>query len=106
MLQGHKSQISSIAYDEYSNLIATASHDSNVKVWDLRAANNQAIYTFTEHPDVVKDLSISPDGKWIGSGGGDGVIKIWEISTGKMINNIPQHKPGSKHGITCIQYNP
>ena len=55
----------------------------------MRAANNQAIYTFTEHGGVVKDLSISPDGKWIGSGGGDGIIKIWEISTGKMIKNIP-----------------
>jgi len=102
VLQGHKAQISSIAYDEYSNLIATSSYDSNVKVWDLRASSNQAIFTFTGHNDTVRDISISPDGKWVGSGGGDGDIKIWEISTGKSITNIPQHKPGSKHHVSCI----
>ena len=96
-MSGHKSQITSIAYDEYSNLIATASHDTTVKVWDLRASNNQAIVTFTGHTDIVKDLSISPDGRWVASGGADGEAKLWEIDTGKIVNTIPQHKPGSRH---------
>jgi len=60
--------------------------DSNVKIWDLRASNNQAMYTFTGHNDVVRDLAISPDGKWVSSGGADGDIKVWEINTGKIIN--------------------
>jgi len=86
ILTGHKQQITSIVYDEFSNLIATSSMDSNVKIWDLRASNNQAMYTFTGHNDVVRDLAISPDGKWVSSGGADGDIKVWEINTGKIIN--------------------
>ena len=89
VLYGHKAQVTSITFDEYSNLIATSSHDSNVKIWDLRASNNQAVYTYTGHDDIVKDVSISPDGKWVGSGGADGDLKIWEITTGKSITNIP-----------------
>ena len=53
--------------------------------------------TFTGHNDIVRDLSISPDGRWVASGGADGDSKIWEIDTGKIINTIAQHKPGSKH---------
>jgi WD40 repeat protein len=46
VLSGHKTAITSIAYEEQSNLIATASKDSNVKIWDVRASTSQAIFTF------------------------------------------------------------
>jgi WD40 repeat protein len=43
-------------------MIASASVDSNVKIWDLRASNSQAIFTYQEHADTVRDVAISPDG--------------------------------------------
>jgi WD40 repeat protein len=46
ILKGHKTAITSIAYEKQSNIIATASVDSNVKIWDLRASNSQAIFTY------------------------------------------------------------
>ena len=70
-------------------MIATASADSNVKIWDLRASNSQAIYTYQEHTDTVRDLAISPDGQWVASGGVDGKLKIWEITTGRAVYELP-----------------
>jgi len=35
-LNGHKSNITSIAYEKEAKIIATASRDSDVKIWDLR----------------------------------------------------------------------
>ena len=46
ILAGHKTTITSIAYEKESKVIATASRDSNVKIWDLRTSNTSAILTF------------------------------------------------------------
>ena len=45
-LKGHKTGITSIALEEQSNLIATSSLDSTVRIWDLRAGSSSSIYTF------------------------------------------------------------
>jgi WD40 repeat protein len=68
-----------------------------VKIWDTRASTGSAIRTFSGHTDVVRDVAISPDGRWIASAGNEGVVKIWELDTCKIIKELPQHLPGSKH---------
>ena len=72
-------------------MIATSSADSNVKIWDLRASNRSAIITFEQHQGSVRDCAISPDGRWIASGGVDGIVKIWEVDTGKVVQDINCH---------------
>jgi len=39
--------------------------------------------TYTGHSDIVSDVAISPDGKWVASAGRGQHVKIWEIDTGK-----------------------
>ena len=56
-----------------------------MKIWDARASNSKAIFSFDKHTEAVKDISISPDGRWVASGGADGIVKIWELDTGKII---------------------
>ena len=87
-------------------MIATASKDSNVKIWDIRASTSQAVFTFQQHTDIVRDIAISPDGRWIASGGVGGSLKIWEMDTGKIVKELPQHPAGSNHQVTCVEYNP
>jgi len=55
---------------------------------------------------VVKDVAVSPDGKWISSCSAEGTVKIWELDTGKIIKDLAQHQPGSNHSINCLEYNP
>lgn len=83
VLAGHKSKITSIAYEEMNQIIATSSEDSTVKIWDLRTA--KSTFTYTGHTDSVNDVAISPDGKWVASAGKGQHVKIWEIDTGKQI---------------------
>lgn len=53
---------------------------------------------------MVKDVAVSPDGRWIASGGIGGVVKIWELDTGKVVYELPQSS--SKQSVNCIEYNP
>ena len=68
----------------------TSSDDATVKIWDARAINTNAIFTFSKHTAPVKDCAISPDGRWVASGGVDGLVKIWELDTGKIIEELPK----------------
>lgn len=54
----------------------------------------------------MNTVAISPDGQWAASGGDDGTLKIWEIGTGKIVNELPQHPVGSSFQTTCVEFNP
>lgn len=83
-------------------MIATASADCTVKIWDPRSSNSNPILTFQQHQKEVSDIAISPDGRWMASAGKEGLVKIWEIDTGKIIKEIKS----SQQPINCLDYNP
>lgn len=49
------------------------------------------IHTIPGHSDWVRSLTISPDGKTLISGSFDKNIKIWDLSTGELINTLSGH---------------
>lgn len=85
-LKGHMTQCTCLAegYNGTGTILVTGSEDTNVKVWDLRMKSNQCIFSFKEHQGAVLTVQLSPDSKWVASGGVDGALKIWDISTGRV----------------------
>ena len=37
------------------------------------------------HKNYVRALALSPDGRWLFSGGWDKLLRLWDLSTGKVI---------------------
>ena len=37
------------------------------------------------HVDVVTTVAVSPDGRWLASGGEDGTLRIWNVATGQAV---------------------
>jgi WD40 repeat protein len=55
----------------------SASYDNTLKVWDV--ATGECVATLEGHSGSVKSVAISPDGRRVVSGSGDGTLKLWGL---------------------------
>jgi tetratricopeptide (TPR) repeat protein len=51
-----------------------------------------AVNTLKGHEDSVRSVGFSPDGKKLASGSVDNTIKIWDVTTGKVLNTLKGHE--------------
>lgn len=85
-LDGHTDIVENVVYNTNGLLLASASDDGNVILWDLEPSRGEAERirtTFVGHRALVYDVAFSSDGMFLASGGGDGLVKVWDVNTGK-----------------------
>ena len=51
--------------------------------------SGKVLKTLDGHTDVVNDIAITSDGKYMVSGSNDKTARIWDLSTGKQIRILP-----------------
>ena len=79
---------------------------NDLRGWEwnrLNYVSDQSLMSFIAHPGHVNSLALSPDGKRIVSGGGDAIIKVWDIATGKELITIPK---AHTNEITSVAFSP
>jgi WD40 repeat protein len=57
--------------------LVTASADGQVRLWDARTAS--LLKGLTGHTDAILDMALSKDGKYVVSGGDDGVCRVFSL---------------------------
>ncbi len=74
-LKGHSDRINSLAFSPDGKILASASDDKTIKIWQL--ATGKLICTLTGHLAAVQSVAFSPNGLMLVSGSWDTTIKIW-----------------------------
>jgi Planctomycete cytochrome C/WD domain, G-beta repeat len=82
----HRDIILDMAYNASKGVLATASYDTEVKLWDI--AEGKPRHTLKEHSDAVYAVGFSPDGKLLASGGADRAVKVFEVASGKLLYTL------------------
>lgn len=90
VLEGHKNNVAAIAFSPDSKMLASASWDATIKLWDV--AMKSELHTFKGHKEAVNAVVFSPDGKVIASGSGDKTIKLWNVSERHEVDTFEDHK--------------
>ncbi|MEH1819446.1 MAG: WD40 repeat domain-containing protein, partial [Nostoc sp.] len=88
-LGGHANSVYGISFSPDGKMLASASGDKTVKLWDT--TTGKEIKTLTGHTNEVNGISFSPDGKMLASASGDKTVKLWDTTTGKEIKTLTGH---------------
>ncbi len=96
-LGGHAKQVYGVSFSPDGKMLATASADNTVKLWDT--STDKQIKTLKGHTNSVNGVSFSPNGKMLATASGDNTVKLWDTSTGKQIKTLKGHT-NSVNGVS------
>lgn len=106
-LPGHTAPVAALAFTPDGKYLFTASgvpawvrnlapplqEDDSVRQWEL--ATSREVRRFVGQNGAVTCLAVSPDGKWLLTGGHDSSVRCWDIATGELIRELaaPPSRP-------------
>ena len=67
-------------------------------LWRGKGSTTKARTIFRGHADQIMSVAFSPDGKTLASGCWDGVMKLWDLSSGQE-RTILKGRPGRIHSV-------
>jgi serine/threonine-protein kinase len=70
--------------------ILSAHADAAARLWTSDGVLRQIYHGGSR---FMSDADLSPDGSMVVAGGGDGLIRFWDVITGHPLWNLPAHKP-------------
>ncbi|GLA90150.1 hypothetical protein AtubIFM56815_005708 [Aspergillus tubingensis] len=99
MLMGHDKAVSVIAFSPDNRLIATASWDHTVIIWN--AATGRELQILHGHTNVVCAVAFSADSKMLASASWDETVHLWDSRTGLLMHTLH-----SVSTVTAVVFSP
>jgi platelet-activating factor acetylhydrolase IB subunit alpha len=97
-LVGHRSPVTSIAVHPLYSLVASASEDSTVKIWDYESAQYER--TLKGHTGVVNGVAFNSSGTLLASCSADMSIKLWDMKVYSCTATLRGHD----HTVSAVEF--
>jgi len=101
VLTGHRGQVLRIAFHPSYSLLASASDDATIKIWDWETGEFER--TLKGHTRAVQDVDFDSKGNYLVSCSSDLFIKLWD--TQNEWKNIKTF-PGHDHSVSSVRFMP
>ncbi|MEI2579562.1 WD40 repeat domain-containing protein [Scytonema sp. PRP1] len=100
VLQGHTSGVRCMRFSPDGQLLASGCRDGSIRLWSNYLSHdrhpkphsiNPSAKLLHGHADFVWDITFSPDGRLLVSGGRDGTLRLWNVQDGQSIHVLEGH---------------
>lgn len=98
-LNGHTQAVNAVTLSSDTQLLASGSDDTSVRVWQL---DGTLLHQLDGHADRVTSVAFSPDGSQLASGDASGEIRVWDAETGQFLKTLRDRGPW----ITQLAFSP
>ncbi|MGD1714327.1 eIF2A-related protein [Dapis sp. BLCC M172] len=88
-----QNKVSDVEFSQDGKMIATASHNGTVKLWNLQG---QLLQILKGHNSSISDIDFSPDRKTILTASDNGTVKLWNFQ-GQLLQILKGHNSGISH---------
>ncbi|KAL7507096.1 hypothetical protein ACHAXN_004299 [Cyclotella atomus] len=102
--KGHLDFVFSANFSPVSDLLASGSFDSTVKLWDVRSGS--CVSTLPAHSDPVTSVVFNYDGTCIASASHDGLARVWDVSTGECLKTVVGEESSEGVAVGCVEFSP
>ncbi len=85
-LRGHTDRVYAVSYSPDGSLIASASRDGTIKVWDGRGKSETPLHDFAVGASrSANNVVFSPDGKYMAGVDSQGTIFLWDTTSWQIV---------------------
>ncbi|CAG0978003.1 phosphoinositide-3-kinase, regulatory subunit 4 [Geobacteraceae bacterium] len=90
ILRGHSDGVNKVQFSPKGSLVATASRDRTVRVWNVETG--KAAITLKGHDGQVYGVDFSHDGRRLVTASSDKTARLWNAETGQSILTLQGHR--------------
>ena len=87
--QEHTAEVGSVVWATNGKLIASASDDKTVHIWN--ADSGKQLFVYKNHGSIIRTLDWSPNFRRIVTGGMDKVVQVWDATSGGNVLLYQEH---------------